>query len=187
MTLPDPSYDVKIEIIEITKDTLYFTADEGFCMIEMSEFPKLLQQSNPDLCEAGKRVTAKGKGALAFPPTRRSESRPETEETDAFRALRDLRIAAIETRMSGRANNSKPDPGAAQNAGAAPASSRTASSAGPDPNLPKACALRDANNVCDCSCEAKACFAERQNSGASHPTDKACRLTCGKRWKSCQP
>lgn len=186
MSVPDPDYNGKIEIIENTKDTLHFTADEGFCMIEMSDWPKLLQQSNPNLCEFGERVTARGKGALAFPPTRRSETRPETDETDAYRALRDLRIAAIETRMSGRSNRLKPEPGQSVSGGPAHAP-QTGSSAGIGQTPPEACALRDANNACDCSCEAKVCFAERQTRGASHPTDKACRLTCGKRWKSCQP
>ncbi|MEO1660455.1 MAG: hypothetical protein AAFR51_05670 [Pseudomonadota bacterium] len=184
--IPDDDYDGAIEIIENTRDTLYFTADEGFCMVPADELPKMIAQNISDFCEYGERITAKAKGTLAFPPTRRSDTALEPQETETYRGLVELRMAAINSRFGGALSPiSNP---------ASPGQNGSAPSSGGDDTLivggtprPGSCSIRSADGACDCSCTAKLCFAEKQASGTLLPQESSCRLSCGKKWNQCAP
>lgn len=186
ISMPDPEFQGKIEIIENTEDTLHFTAEEGFCMVPMSEWPRLMQETNPDLCEFGERVTAKGKGALAFPPLRRSDTKLEPVETEVYRGLRELRQAKInQTFAFNPQATPQSDPGTINRPGpATPNRTNDAGGVGPLPNM---CSVISASGSCDCSCEAKACFDSKTTSSTLTPRESSCKLTCGKRWRECGP
>jgi len=186
LSAPDPQYQGKIEIIENTKDTFHFSIDEGFRMLPMSEWPRLLQESNPDLCKVGKRVSAKGKGALAFPPTRRSETLPDPTPSETYEGLQLIRRAAINERFGGALPtlNAPNQQGRAGDPVPASDQNRPVGIQGGTP-APGICQVRNTAGGCDCSCAAKSCLQTKQDSGSALPQETSCRLTCGKKWSQC--
>lgn len=185
MSIPDPDYDGQIEIIENTEDTLYFTADEGFCMVSMDEWPRLLREENPDLCEFGERVTAKGKGAISFPTLRRTKTKLDPIETEEYKGLRALRMAQIQQRFGFGSISQGPRSGDGPPGDPPDGSSpRPVVDAGGTP-LPSSCSILTTTGTCDCSCAAKACLQNKTTNATLAPRESACRLTCGKRWREC--
>jgi hypothetical protein len=181
ISFPDPDYQGKIEIYENTEDTLYFAAEEGFCMVPESEWPRLMREANPDLCEFGERVTAKAKGALAFPPLRRSATKLEPKETESYTVLKSLRLARISQRFG-------LDIGASDTDGSqVPATPEAASGGRPGTARGEAaiCTVVANTGACDCSCSAKSCFEQKRSTSTLTPRESACRLSCGKRWGQC--
>ncbi|MFN3211992.1 MAG: hypothetical protein ACE37M_02695 [Henriciella sp.] len=184
--IPDDDYNGAIEIIENTRDTLYFTADEGFCMVPAADLPQMIAKNIDDICEYGERVTAKGQGTLAFPPTRRSDTALEPQETETYHGLVKLRMAAINSRFGGALSPISTPPIPGQN-GPAPSDGRddTVITGGTQP--PGTCSVRTTSGACDCSCSAKVCLESKQSRGTLAPQESSCRLSCGKKWKQCTP
>ncbi|MEO1039598.1 MAG: hypothetical protein AAFX09_08630 [Pseudomonadota bacterium] len=185
--IPDPDAESSIEIIENTPDTLHFIAEDGFCMVPQDQYVQLLQQTNGDLCEAAERVSARSEATLAFPPTRRSETKIEAVETEEFRALRQFRIDRINERMGQQFNLGAPGgaaPTRGPNQSPTGPSNPSANPVGERPVL-QSCPIRDAAEACDCSCEANTCLQSLISTGAATAQDRSCRLTCGRAWMQC--
>ncbi|MEM1036730.1 MAG: hypothetical protein AAGI14_08225 [Pseudomonadota bacterium] len=184
--IPDDGYDGAIEIIENTRDTFYFTAEERFCMVPAEDLPKMIAQNISDICEFGEQVTAKGQGTLAFPPTRRSDTALEPEETETYRGLVKLRMAAINSRFGG-ALTPISAPSLPGQGGSPPIAGGDDTVVVGDTGPPGSCTVREAGGACDCSCAAKVCLASKQASGTLSPQESSCRLSCGKNWNQCKP
>jgi len=189
MSMPDPDYEGHIEIIENTKDTLYFTVEESFCMVPESEIPEMIRQNREDLCEFGERVKAKATGAIAFPELRRSKTKLDPVETDVYRGLRNLRLEKIQSRFgSGIAQGgfgAQPSNTGQPSASAPNTQSQSGSTNAGSPS--NVCLILKPDTSCDCSCDAKTCFDTKTLSSTLSQREAACRLTCGKRWKTCAP
>lgn len=187
VSVADPDYQGKIEIIENTKDTLHFTVEDSFCMVPESELPQMIRQNIADFCEYGERVKAKAEGAIAFPELRRSETKLDPVETEAYRGLRKIRLEKIQSRFGASVvqGGFGPQP-STTGPSPVPSSSRQNRSGGinggPELNV---CTIVKQDMSCDCRCDAKKCFDSKSLNSTLAPREAACRLTCGKRWKSC--
>lgn len=187
MSVPDPDYEGRIEIIENTKDTFYFTVEEGFCMVPESDIPQMIRENTQNFCEFGERVKAEAKGAIAFPELRRSTTKLDPVETDAYRGLRDIRLSRIQERFGfnvSQGNVVPQPPSDRQPPSPVSTGAGGASSSSEIPSLP-VCSVLEAGKGCDCSCDAKICLITKLTNKTVLPSESACRLTCGKRWKAC--
>ena len=183
---PDAKNPSKITIIEHTEDTLHFEIEANLCMADISQLPAMVQADVPDFCEMGREETITTTAAVGFPDTFRSEGQLDPAPTQNYEDLRALRLARLKgqvTTMGGRS------PFAAALGGQNPAAPSTPSApvtqAGEAPDLQ--CRMLDQAGACDCSCGAKVCMEERRLAGSLLPSQRACRLTCGKAWQSCSP
>lgn len=183
---PDTSKPSTITIIEHTEDTLHFEIEANLCMADISELPALIQADVPDYCQTGDKETIKSKAALGFPDTFRSDSQLEAAPTENYRALRNLRLARIKGEIAslGRPANA-PSFGGSDNGPAASTDSPETIVVGEQPG--GQCGVLQSDGACDCSCEGRACSEQKILANTLLPTERACRLTCGKRWQSCQP
>lgn len=186
--IPDPDAESRIEIIENTPDTLHFIAEEGFCMLPQDEYLQRVQQTNGDLCEAAQRITARGQATVAFPQTRRAETMIEAVETEEYRALRDFRLQRIyeAAGIQPRPEGPETPPGSSgpgQGNGPGGGLDVTPNPNGDSPIM--ACRVRDANNQCDCSCEANVCLMSQMAAATATAQERSCRLTCGRSWMQC--
>ena len=181
---PDTSKPSKITIITHDQDTLHFEIEANLCMAEISELPALIQAQVPDFCLKGRKETVKTRATVSYPETFRSDGQLAPAPTENYQALRELRLARIKGLVPTVGRSAALN--AADSTDAATirdALSGVNSTGGGRAELQ--CKVLDAGGGCDCSCRSKTCASQKLASNSILPAEKACRLTCGKKWKAC--
>lgn len=164
----DPDYESTLEILENDEATLRIRGQVNVCAGPLSA----LLNEKADLCKTGDRLSYSIESAVAFPTLVNGESDFSLYSTPSYEAYKDLRMARMGMGPRQGSNSGSPNQvgGRSGNAGGTP---------GP------VCSVIAPTGSCDCSCEAKTCFGRKTVNQSIRPQEKACRLTCGKRWKSC--
>lgn len=190
IAIAHPQTAQKIKILQNDDDSFHFEADFSLCMMSQAELmAQGLAGKEPDICRDGEKKDVAATVAIPFPASFDPERSITPAPTENYRNLRNMRLGMIAERF-GRS----PDIGARrdeegetlENEPQDPPGSPSSpgGSAGPGGSL-LSCSMLGASGACDCSCEAKVCYAKKKSAATLVQGEKACRLTCGKKWASC--
>ena len=175
ISMQDTQLDSRLEILSYNDGSIDFRATVNLCTIAVT---KLTQGKTP--CEGGDKQSFEMEGTVAFPTIKSGETRMAENCTEPYKAYRMLRVEKIKARFGGFDGfdpfkpPSPPDPFDTKGGG------------GSGGGEAKVCSIRKADQSCDCSCAAKACY-DRKYATSSPGRDLSCKLTCGKNWKACSP
>lgn len=180
----DPERESFLDIIEVSEASARYKGTANVCIATMAQMMRAgMGGKDGAPCEAGERRKVIVSGAIPFPAIWTEEGAPAAWETQNFRKLRDMRLARIsQGPLLAGAYNPKTDAIAPGKFRLPANATRTSPAAETQAG---ACSLTDVAGVCDCSCEAKACFDQQERSGRLASSAMACRLSCGKAWQSC--
>jgi hypothetical protein len=170
VSFQDPDYESRLEILDYNEATLRIEGQVNVCAGPQS----LLFKEGADLCRDGERLSFGVDGAVAFPTLVNGQSQFSIYSTLSYEAYKDLRMARLQM-----------DPRAAA-IGVGPVTGVAPNQSGEAGGTPSAvCRILAPTGSCDCSCDAKTCFASKTADQSLSGQEKSCRLTCGKRWQSC--
>ena len=176
----DPNKDSELEIIEHSQETMRVSGIINVCAAPFSALAD--ETKDGDLCDRGEALSFEIEGAIALPTLVAGYRDFPLHSTPAYEAYKDLRIARLTDLTFGIAQPNGP-PG---NPGS-PSTPNSPRAPGPASagDLPNVCLVVAPSGACDCSCEAKACYEEKNAQSTITPREKACRLSCGKKWGQC--
>lgn len=178
----DPSVESELEIIEHSQETMRVTGTVNICA---APFSALIDETKDgDLCDRGEALSFDVEGAIALPTLVAGYRDFPLHSTSAYEAYKDLRMGRLTDLTLGIAQPNAPSGSpSAPDATGSPGASGPASSGG----TPNACLIVAPSGTCDCTCEAKACYQAKHSQSIVTPREKACRLSCGKKWGQCTP
>jgi hypothetical protein len=181
VSVQNPSKKSTLDILEYDEATLRVKGEVNVCAAPLS---KLMSEETADLCRAGEELSFEVEGSVAFPNLVDGETEFTLHRTEAYDAYKNLRMERLAQRgLSFGSGPSGPDgaPGPAQPPISPPGG------AGGEVGNNLLCSVFDDRQRCSCTCENKACFDQNNTANRLLPKEKACRLTCGKKWSQCTP
>lgn len=176
-----PSY---IEIEENSPEALVYSATIHVCAYTPAQLmASAIGEKSFDPCKDGTPRSFEIENSIAFPAllpgiASQAGAFEAAEQTQALRDYQNVRLARLGIAEAINLNFGQSSPGAA--APGLPGSDSSTSSEG-------ACTVRSAAASCDCSCAAKICLEQKRSVNSASRDELSCRLTCGKKWKLCQP
>lgn len=186
----NPNKKSELNIMQNSEEALAYEATLHVCTYRANEMlVRTVGQKTFDPCRDGTPRTYEIKNSVAFPallPGRVSGigAFVADEASQALRDYQNVRLARLGMSDAINSQATSPDDSGSGRSDGLVGSSGATTSGGTGTTQPL-CKIRDAAQICDCSCEAKVCFDSKTTSQTLQPQEKACRLTCGKRWKPC--
>lgn len=176
----------EINITVNSEEAMAYTAILHVCTYNPDAMlAKLMRNETFDPCEDGTPRSYEIENTIAFPallPGQVSQvgAFAADETSQALRDYQNVRLARLG--MPEAMNVSGYNDGSASSGSVDESDGAPTSTNGGELLL---CSVRKPDQSCDCSCAAKDCLDRKRLEGEASSSDLSCRLTCGKRWKSC--
>jgi hypothetical protein len=181
VSIQNPRNESTLDILEYDEATLRVEGEVNVCAAPLS---KLMSEETSDLCRVGEELSFEVEGSVAFPNLVDGATEFTLHRTEAYDAYKDLRMERLALRgLSFGPGSDAPDK--APSPAPPPLSPPSAPDGNPGDTL--LCSVFDDRQRCACTCETKACFDQKSTANRLLPREKACRLTCGKKWNQCTP